>query len=127
QSYDAAMLVGAGVKDGQVVTQIGFSADTFGIFNPASGKLEPVFFVEKGQVIISEALIGDATITSAKIADVLQSTNFSDANKTGYQLNMRTGEEKKYGNGAQGYWIETSELKQLFSRDGKLRIRMGMW
>ncbi|HAU5776559.1 TPA: DUF1983 domain-containing protein, partial [Providencia stuartii] len=39
QSYDAAMLVGAGVKDGQVVTQIGFSADTFGIFNPVSGKL----------------------------------------------------------------------------------------
>ncbi|EMH4146628.1 DUF1983 domain-containing protein [Providencia stuartii] len=127
QSYDAAMLVGAGVKDGQVVTQIGFSADTFGIFNPVSGKLEPVFFVEKGQVIISEALIGDATITSAKIADVLQSTNFSDAKKIGYQLNMRTGEEKKYGNGTQGYWIETSTLKQLFSRDGKLRLRMGMW
>lgn len=127
QYYDAKFMMGAEVRNGKVVTQIGFSADTFGIFNPASGKLEPVFFVEKGQVIISEALIGDATITSAKIADVLQSTNFSDANKTGYQLNMRTGEEKKYGNGAQGYWIETSELKQLFSRDGKLRIRMGMW
>ncbi|WP_419178774.1 hypothetical protein [Providencia stuartii] len=40
---------------------------------------------------------------------------------------MRTGEEKKYGNGTQGYWIETSTLKQLFSRDGKLRLRMGMW
>ncbi|AMG66608.1 TipJ family phage tail tip protein [Providencia stuartii] len=127
QYYDSKFMMGAEVKNGEVVTQIGFSADSFGIFNPSSGKLEPVFFVENGQVIIREALIGDATITSAKIADVLQSTNFSDANKTGYQLNMRTGEEKKYGNGAQGYWIETSELKQLFSRDGKLRIRMGMW
>ncbi|EQC3291284.1 phage tail tip fiber protein, partial [Providencia stuartii] len=127
QYYEAQMILGAEVKNGQVVTQIGFSADTFGIFNPVSGKLEPVFFVEKGQVIISEALIGDATITSAKIADVLQSTNFSDAKKIGYQLNMRTGEEKKYGNGTQGYWIETSTLKQLFSRDGKLRLRMGMW
>ncbi|EMT0876522.1 DUF1983 domain-containing protein [Providencia stuartii] len=127
QYYDAKFMMGVEVKNGQVVTQIGFSADTFGIFNPSSGKLEPVFFVEKGQVIISEALIGDATITSAKIADVLQSTNFSDAKKIGYQLNMRTGEEKKYGNGTQGYWIETSTLKQLFSRDGKLRLRMGMW
>ncbi|EPT1732486.1 phage tail tip protein J-related protein [Providencia stuartii] len=127
QYYDAKFMMGAEVRNGKVVTQIGFSADTFGIFNPVSGKLEPVFFVEKGQVIISEALIGDATITSAKIADVLQSTNFSDAKKIGYQLNMRTGEEKKYGNGTQGYWIETSTLKQLFSRDGKLRLRMGMW
>ncbi|WP_272575332.1 TipJ family phage tail tip protein [Providencia sp. PROV273] len=127
QYYDAKMLIGASVKNGQVVTQIGFSADTFGIFNPSSGKLEPAFMVENGQVFISSAFIGNATITSAKIADVLQSTNFSDANKIGYQLNMRTGEEKKYGNGTQGYWIETSVLKQLFSRDGKLRIRMGMW
>ncbi|MCG5371341.1 phage tail protein [Providencia rettgeri] len=127
QSYNAAMLVGASVKNGKVVTQIGFSADTFGIFNPTSGKLEPAFMVENGQVFIGSAFIGNATITSAKIADVLQSTNFSDANKIGYQLNMRTGEEKKYGNGTQGYWIETNVLKQLFSRDGKLRIRMGMW
>ncbi|EJF7711263.1 DUF1983 domain-containing protein [Providencia rettgeri] len=114
-------------EEHEMITQIGFSADTFGIFNPSSGKLEPAFMVENGQVFISSAFIGNATITSAKIADVLQSTNFSDANKIGYQLNMRTGEEKKYGNGTQGYWIETSVLKQLFSRDGKLRIRMGMW
>nr|WP_282553110.1 DUF1983 domain-containing protein [Providencia stuartii] len=51
QSYDAAMLVGAGVKDGQVVTQIGFSADTFGIFNPVSGKLEPVFLLKKDKLL----------------------------------------------------------------------------
>ncbi|EMC8781455.1 DUF1983 domain-containing protein, partial [Providencia rettgeri] len=127
QYYDAKFLMGATVANGKVVTQIGFSADKFGIFNPSSGKLEPAFMVENGQVFISSAFIGNATITSAKIADVLQSTNFSDANKIGYQLNMRTGEEKKYGNGTQGYWIETSVLKQLFSRDGKLRIRMGMW
>lgn len=127
QYYDAKMLIGASVKNGQVVTQIGFSADTFAIFNPVSGKLETAFAVENGQTFIKSAFIGNATITSAKIADVLQSTNFSDANKIGYQLNMRTGEEKKYGNGTQGYWIETNVLKQLFSRDGKLRIRMGMW
>ncbi|MEX9814352.1 phage tail protein [Providencia rettgeri] len=125
--YDAEMIIGAGVKNGKVTTQIGFSADTFAIFNPVSGKLETAFAVENGQVFIKSAFIGNATITSAKIADVLQSTNFSDANKIGYQLNMRTGEEKKYGNGTQGYWIETNVLKQLFSRDGKLRIRMGMW
>ncbi|MBP6121103.1 phage tail protein [Providencia sp.] len=127
QYYDAKFMMGATVKNGKVDTQIGFSADTFVILNPVNGKMEMPFAVQNGQVFISSAFIGNATITSAKIADVLQSTNFSDANKIGYQLNMRTGEEKKYGNGTQGYWIETSTLKQLFSRDGKLRIRMGMW
>ncbi len=44
QYYDAKFMMGATVQNGKVVTQIGFSADTFGIFNPSSGKLEPVFF-----------------------------------------------------------------------------------
>ncbi|BBU96242.1 phage tail tip protein J-related protein [Providencia rettgeri] len=127
QYYDVKMMMSAQVKNGQVVTQIAFAADEFIIFNNANGQFVTPFAVVNGQVFISSAFIGNATITSAKIADVLQSTNFSDANKIGYQLNMRTGEEKKYGNGTQGYWIETSVLKQLFSRDGKLRIRMGMW
>lgn len=127
QYYDVKMMMSAQFKNGQVVTQIAFAADEFIIFNNANGQFVTPFAVVNGQVFISSAFIGNATITSAKIADVLQSTNFSDANKIGYQLNMRTGEEKKYGNGTQGYWIETSVLKQLFSRDGKLRIRMGMW
>ncbi|MGC0123067.1 TipJ family phage tail tip protein [Providencia sp. 2024EL-00811] len=127
QYYDVKMMMSAQVKNGKVTTQIAFAADEFIIFNNANGQFVTPFAVVNGQVFISSAFIGNATITSAKIADVLQSTNFSDANKIGYQLNMRTGEEKKYGNGTQGYWIETSVLKQLFSRDGKLRIRMGMW
>ncbi len=62
QYYEAQMMIGATVQNGKVVTQIGFSADTFGIFNPSSGKLEPVFFVENGQVFINEAFINKATI-----------------------------------------------------------------
>ncbi|HEM8338975.1 TPA: DUF1983 domain-containing protein, partial [Providencia rettgeri] len=55
QYYDAKFLMGATVANGKVVTQIGFSADKFGIFNPSSGKLEPAFMVENGQVFISSA------------------------------------------------------------------------
>ncbi|EMD1719126.1 DUF1983 domain-containing protein [Providencia stuartii] len=91
QSYDAAMLVGAGVKDGQVVTQIGFSADTFGIFNPSSGKLEPVFFVEKGQVIISEALINQATIEKLLIGSTIKSKNWDPSAKKGLMLDFENG------------------------------------
>lgn len=90
QSYDAAMLVGAGVKNGKVVTQIGFSADTFGIFNPSSGKLEPVFFVENGQAFINEAFINKATIEKIIVGTDMRSKNYA-AGKTGTRIDMNNG------------------------------------
>ncbi|ENY5794469.1 phage tail protein, partial [Proteus mirabilis] len=115
-------------KGNKVITGIGLgfnaqgnsqflvNAQNFAVISSLNGKVVTPFIVKNGQVVVNEAFIGDATITSAKIANVLQSTNFSHANKVGYQLNMRTGEEIKYGNNAQGYWIETNILKRLFDK-----------
>ncbi|WP_237612531.1 phage tail tip protein J-related protein [Proteus sp. G4444] len=127
-SYNAAgQVISAQVKNGKLESFFGYNANNFAWYNPVNGKMELFMYAKNGQFFIREAFIGDATITSAKIADVLQSTNFSHANKVGYQLNMRTGEEIKYGNNAQGYWIETNILKRLFDKKGTMRIRMGIW
>ncbi|EOD2822343.1 DUF1983 domain-containing protein [Providencia stuartii] len=91
QYYEAQMLLGAEVKNGQVVTQIGFSADTFGIFNPSSGKLEPVFFVENGQVFINEAFINQATIEKLLIGSTIKSKNWDPATKKGLMLDFEKG------------------------------------
>ncbi len=126
--YNAAgQVISAQVKNGKLESFIGYNANNFAWYNPVNGKMELFMAVKNGQLFVREAFIGDATITSAKIADVLQSTNFSHTNKVGYQLNMRTGEEIKYGNNAQGYWIETNILKRLFDKKGTMRIRMGIW
>ncbi|WP_439332240.1 phage tail tip fiber protein [Proteus mirabilis] len=126
--YNAAgQVISAQVKNGKLESYIGYNANNFAWYNPVNGKMELFMAAKNGQFFIREAFIGDATITSAKIADVLQSANFSHANKVGYQLNMRTGEEIKYGNNAQGYWIETNILKRLFDKNGTMRIRMGIW
>lgn len=90
QYYDAKMLIGASVKNGQVVTQIGFSADTFGILNPSSGKLEPVFFVENGQVFINEAFINKATIEKLLVGVEIKSKRY-EKGKAGYRLDAETG------------------------------------
>lgn len=90
QYYDAKMLIGASVKNGQVVTQIGFSADTFGIFNPSSGKLEPVFFVENGQVFINDAFINKATIEKLLVGVEIKSKRY-EKGKAGYRLDAETG------------------------------------
>ncbi|EOX9819078.1 DUF1983 domain-containing protein, partial [Providencia stuartii] len=86
QYYDSKFMMGAEVKNGQVVTQIGFSADTFGIFNPVSGKLEPAFMVVNGQVFIGSGLIQDGSITNAKIGNVIQSNSYS-AGSSGWHIN----------------------------------------
>ncbi|EPS9063976.1 phage tail tip protein J-related protein [Providencia stuartii] len=91
QYYEAQMILGAEVKNGQVVTQIGFSADTFGIFNPASGKLEPVFFVENGQVFINEAFINQATIEKLLIGSTIKSKNWDPLAKKGLMLDFENG------------------------------------
>ncbi|MEX6426287.1 phage tail tip protein J-related protein [Providencia manganoxydans] len=91
QYYDSKFMMGAEVKNGQVVTQIGFSADTFGIFNPSSGKLEPVFFVENGQVFINEAFINQATIEKLLIGSTIKSKNWDPATKKGLMLDFEKG------------------------------------
>lgn len=91
QYYEAQMMIGATVKNGKVVTQIGFSADTFGIFNPTSGKLEPVFFVENGQVFINEAFINKATIENLLIGSTIKSKYWDPKTKKGLMLDFNDG------------------------------------
>lgn len=90
QYYEAQMMMSAIVKNGKVTTQIGFSADTFGILNPSSGKLEPVFFVENGQVFINEAFINKATIEKLLIGVEIKSKRY-EKGKAGYRLDAETG------------------------------------
>ncbi|MBN6362156.1 MULTISPECIES: phage tail tip protein J-related protein [Providencia] len=90
QYYDAKFLMGATVQNGKVTTQIGFSADTFGIFNPSSGKLEPVFFVENGQVFINEAFINKATIEKIIVGTDMRSKNYVPG-KSGMRIDMENG------------------------------------
>lgn len=91
QYYEAQMIFGAEVKNGEVTTQIGFSADTFGISNPSSGKLEPVFFVENGQVFINEAFINQATIEKLLIGSTIKSKQWNPGTKKGLMLDFNSG------------------------------------
>ncbi|MBD2812207.1 host specificity protein J [Xenorhabdus sp. Vera] len=127
QFYKAGMAISTEVKNGKVETHFAVRANQFTVVNPTNEKSEPVFVTKNNQVFINSLFVGDATITSAKIANTLQSTNFDPNRRTGFRLNMRTGEMVSYGHGNSGYWVETNNLKQLFDNNGRLRIRMGFW
>ncbi|MDE9471116.1 DUF1983 domain-containing protein, partial [Xenorhabdus bovienii] len=57
QFHKAGMVMGSEVKNGEVKTQIGFSANNFVVMNPANGKLESVFMIKDGQVFVRDAFI----------------------------------------------------------------------
>ncbi|WP_273818091.1 phage tail tip fiber protein [Providencia rettgeri] len=133
QYYDAKFLMGATVQNGKVVTQIGFSADTFGIFNPSSGKLEPVFFVENGQVFINEAFINKATIEKLLVGVEIKSKRY-EKGKAGYRLDAETGSAEfnkleVYGDfkvsGDAGRVILDATGLMIYDQSGRWAVKVG--
>nr|WP_272671756.1 phage tail protein [Providencia sp. PROV123] len=124
QYYDAKFMMGATVKNGKVVTQIGFSADTFGIFNPSSGKLEPVFFVENGQVFINEAFINKAIIEKIIVGTDMRSKNYV-AGKTGTRIDMNNGTIEINGSDNSGSRMTIKNDQIAVYAGGKPKIVIG--
>ncbi|WP_272669073.1 TipJ family phage tail tip protein, partial [Providencia sp. PROV178] len=85
QYYDAKFMMGASVKNGKVETLIGFSADTFAIFNNVSGKMETPFAIKNNQVFLGPTYIEDGSITNAKIGNVIQANGYK-AGKSGWKI-----------------------------------------
>ena len=88
--YDAGMVISAELKDKEVKTSIGFSADTFGVFNPASGKLEPIFFIKNGVVYMRSAFIDKAGVQELLIGSVIYSDDYEEGKK-GFLIDGKTG------------------------------------
>ncbi|WP_446471085.1 phage tail protein [Xenorhabdus stockiae] len=126
--YNAGgMVISGEIKNGQLESYIGFSANHFAFYNPANGKMEPFMVAKNGQLFVQDAFIDMANIRKLVVGDEIKSANFDPRNRTGFRLDMRTGEMTSYGQGSGGYWVETNNLKQLFDSRGRLRIRMGFW
>lgn len=67
---------GFGVYNNGTEVQAGFDVDTFWVGRTDSDKVKP-FIIQDGVVYMNAAVIKDGTIGSAKIADTIQSVNFS--------------------------------------------------
>ncbi|MDC9588346.1 phage tail protein [Xenorhabdus sp. XENO-10] len=91
QFYKAGMVIGAEVKNGQVSTNIGFNAENFGWFNPASGKMEPFMMAKNGQLFIRDAFIDMANIQKLLVGIDIKSTNYIP-NQRGFRIDAATGE-----------------------------------
>ncbi|MGY0377747.1 phage tail tip fiber protein [Providencia sp. PROV170] len=118
QYYDAKFMMGASVKNGEVETLIGFSADTFAIFNNANGQLVTPFAIKNNQVFLGPTYIEDGSITNAKIGNVIQSNSYKAGNN-GWKIDKNGDIELNNAifrgriEGADGYFSGTVDAKEI--------------
>ncbi|QOK96591.1 host specificity protein J [Ralstonia pseudosolanacearum] len=125
RTYLAGIGVGVENDAGVIESQVLIAADRFAVLHPNGNSVLMPFVVQGGQVFMNSAFIADGTITSAKIGDSIQSSNFV-AGQTGWRLS-KSGLFENNGSGVGGRRVDTSALTQIFDGNGVLRVRMGVW
>ncbi|MDU5837140.1 MAG: host specificity protein J [Pantoea sp.] len=125
-NYDAGLSVAATVNgSGGVDTRVAVNANQFVVMSGVGSSLYSPFVIKDGQVLISQAFIGEGWISSAMIGDYIQSNNFV-AGSVGWRLDKAGTFERNAANGA-GRVIDTGVLKMTYDANGTLRIREGLW
>ncbi|CDH04427.1 putative phage host specificity protein (phage tail protein) (fragment) [Xenorhabdus bovienii str. oregonense] len=124
QFYKAGMVIGAEVKNGEVKTQIGFSANNFVVMNPDNGKLESVFMIKDGQVFIREVLMDKAMMREAILSDAIKSKNYVQY-KAGFLINAVTGAFEFNDMRVQAGLRWANGALACYDPNGKVRAAMG--
>ncbi len=122
--YSAGMGVGVENTPEGMQTQVLFLADRLALINLANGVVSTPFAIQNGQTFISQAFIQDGTITSAKIGDYIQSSNFV-ANSQGWRLS-KSGTFENNGTGAGGRRTDTSTATRIYYPSGQIALAMGV-
>ncbi|CDH03438.1 hypothetical protein XBFM1_760004 [Xenorhabdus bovienii str. feltiae Moldova] len=124
QFYKAGMVIGAEVKNGQVTTSIGFNAENFGWFNPASGKMEPFMTAKNGQLFVREAFMDKAMMREAILSDAIKSKNYVQY-KAGFLINAVTGAFEFNDMRVQAGLRWANGALACYDPNGKVRAAMG--
>jgi predicted phage tail protein len=124
--YAAGMGIGIENTPQGMQSQVLFQADRFAVINTANGVITSPFVIQGGQVFINSAVIGDGTITMAKISGAIQSDNYVEG-MSGWRL-TRAGDFEINGSVAgQGRVKITNQLVEVFDSNGVRRVRLGIW
>ncbi|MFC2974702.1 DUF1983 domain-containing protein [Azotobacter bryophylli] len=122
--YAAGMGLGIENTPAGLQSQILFQADRFAVINTANGAISTPFVIQSGQVFINSAVIGDGTITSAKIAGYLQSTNYV-AGQTGWKLSLDGPFEINGAVANKGRMMMNNQAIKFWDANNVLRVQLG--
>ncbi|MBJ6478947.1 phage tail protein [Enterobacter hormaechei] len=125
QYYAAGMGIGVENTPSGMQSQVIFLADRFAVTHQAGATVTLPFVIQNGQVIIRDTVIGDATITRAKLAETISSVNYVQ-NQAGLSINFRTGAIESYGSTAgEGAMKQTNETISVRDSNRVLRVQIG--
>lgn len=122
QRYAAGFQLG--FDGGTTTTTLAFQADRFLFFNSSNGQSVAPVSIVGGQMFINSAMIQDATITNAKIADVIQSNALGSNGQPLWQLN-KAGSFLLNSAGGGGRTQLTAEAYKVFDGNGVRRVQLG--
>jgi len=121
--YAAGMGLGVQNTPSGMQSQVVFLADRFAVMSQAGSTVTLPFVIQNGQVFIRETIIGDGTITNAKIGDFIQSNGFT-ANVTGWRLS-KSGTFENYASDGSGAMKQTGSTISIRDGSGRLRVQIG--
>lgn len=98
QYYAAGMGIGVQNTPSGMQSQVIFLADRFAVTTMVGGTVTLPFVIQNGQAIIRDTVIGDGTISNAKIGNYIQSNNYV-AGSVGWKLD-KSGTFENYGSTA---------------------------
>lgn len=134
QQYVAGMTMGVENTETGMQSNVIFLQDRFSIMNAANGNPQTIFTTHGNQVVIDDAVIGDASITNAKIKDAsitsskisssIQSDNYSP-NRTGWILHKNGQFEINGMFEGQSKVLINNEGVKVFDERGDLRVKLG--
>ena len=124
--YLAGVGVGIENNDGVITSQVLVAASRFAVVDPNTDDVISPFVIQGGQTIINEAIIGSASIGSAKLADWLESDAVGPGGEPVFRLNMRTGAIAINAALAGGGRMSiTNDAIKVFDESDVLRVQMG--
>ncbi len=125
QYYAAGMGIGVENTPSGMQSQVIFLADRFAVTHQAGATVTLPFVIQNGQVIIRDTVIGDATITRAKLAETISSVNYVQ-NQAGLSINFKTGTLENYGSTAgEGAMKQTNQTISVRDANNVLRVQIG--
>lgn len=125
QYYAAGMGIGVENTPSGMQSQVIFLADRFAVTTMAGGTVTLPFVIQNGQTIIRDTVIGDGTISNAKIGNYIQSNNYV-AGSAGWKLD-KGGTFEINGVAGGGRMLISSTLIRIYDSNNVLRVRMGLW
>ncbi|MCS3602753.1 putative phage tail protein [Buttiauxella sp. BIGb0471] len=125
RKYAAGMGIGVESTPSGMQSQVLFLADRFAVMAQAGGAVTLPFVIQNGQTIIRDTVIGDASITRAKLAETISSVNYSPG-KAGLSINFKTGTLENYGSDSSGAMKQTNNTITVRDAAGAVRAQFGL-